>query len=787
MALKLEVQIDGNKIYSPLRDKWLALTPEEQVRQNYICRLVNIYGYSLEQMDEELKVNNSHRGQGKARADIVIWKSKEDKQKNRAAFIVIECKAETVKIQQQDYYQGANYAAWSGASFFVTTNDKETKFFRVDKDSMPKDLDEIIDIPNASIINDQKKIDKLLSKTKAFSRDEFAKLLFKCHCIIRNNDKLSPEAAFDEISKILFMKIRYERNPDEDVLFSLEKFQKDERHFEKNIKKHLPLEAQIPYMQYLFKATKDEFADDKLFEPYETIKIKQYSFEQIVKELEKYNLSATSDDVKGIAFEQFLGTTFRGELGQFFTPRTIVDFMVEVLDPQEGETICDPTCGSGGFLIKAFEYVRDKIEKDVEQYKKDLKAKLFNEEYEKLSEKEQLEVNEKYSDYIKKLTIDISVPNKAYHKQSEAEKNRRISRLSSSCIYGTDANPRMARTSKMNMIMHGDGHGGVYHHDGLINVNGIFENRFDVILTNPPFGARVEKSQTLTSTDIDIPVKLDLSNKNDEQIKEQINSIENVQLKTKLLHYYERYGVEYLQKLNQLNDDIDKKQKILDRFKLGKVSGLTEVLFMERCLNLLKPGGRMGIVLPEGVLNNSNLQKVRDFFESSAKILLITSIPQDVFIASGATIKPSLLFFKKFTEEEEKQYNGIVNQVKKEIDDKYKIEILEIDNQLSNDKKAHQKALKEIEKRKEQELETIGREKIKELFDYQIPIVQVEKAGITTTGAKCENELVDVAKEFKSYRQENNLWQDNKLDVSYKLVNNNLVQVINGEEQVIDE
>lgn len=86
MALKLEVQIDGNKIYSPLRDKWLVLTPEEQVRQNYICRLVNVYGYSLEQMDEELKVNNAHRGQGKARADIVIWKSKEDKQKKQSCF-----------------------------------------------------------------------------------------------------------------------------------------------------------------------------------------------------------------------------------------------------------------------------------------------------------------------------------------------------------------------------------------------------------------------------------------------------------------------------------------------------------------------------------------------------------------------------------------------------------------------------------------------------------------------------------------------------------------------------
>lgn len=762
MALKLEVQIDGNKIYSPLRDKWLVLTPEEQVRQNYICRLVNVYGYSLEQMDEELKVNNSHRGQGKVRADIVIWKSKEDKKKNKAAFVVVECKAETVKIRQEDYYQGANYAAWSGASFFVTTNEKETKFFRVDKDSMPKDLDEIIDIPNASIINDQKKVDKLLSKTKAFSRDEFAKLLQKCHNIIRNNDKLSPEAAFDEISKILFMKIRYERNPDEEVLFSLEKFQRDEQQFEKNIKKHLPVEAQIPYMQYLFKATKDEFAEDKLFDSYETIKIKQYSFEQIVKELEKYNLSATSDDVKGIAFEHFLGTTFRGELGQFFTPRTIVDFMVEVLDPQEGETICDPTCGSGGFLIKSFEYVRDKIEKDVENYKKELKAKLFDEKYEKLSEKEQLNVNEKYSNILKKLNSDINVPNKSYSKQTDAEKNRRISKLSSSCIYGTDANPRMARTSKMNMIMHGDGHGGVHHHDGLINVNGIFEERFDVILTNPPFGARVEKDYKLSEAD-------------------------KFYDEDKLKEYKERYGGNCVKQIKELNEAIEKGQKIIDRFELGKVSGLTEVLFMERCLNLLKPGGRMGIVLPEGVLNNSNLQKVRDFFESRAKILLITSIPQDVFIASGATIKPSLLFFKKFTKEEEKQYNDIVNQVKKEIDEKYKIEILEIDNQLSNDKKAHQKALKEIEKRKEKEFETTGREKIKELFDYQIPIVQVKKAGITTTGAPCKNELIDVANEFRTYRQENNLWQDNKLDVSYKLMNNNLVRVVNGEEQVIDE
>ncbi|MGN1153860.1 MAG: class I SAM-dependent DNA methyltransferase, partial [Candidatus Gastranaerophilaceae bacterium] len=523
--------------------------------------------------------------------------------------------------------------------------------------------------------------------------------------------------------------------------------------------------------------------EDKLFEPYETIKIKQYSFEQIVKELEKYNLSATSDDVKGIAFEHFLGTTFRGELGQFFTPRTIVDFMVEVLDPQEGETICDPTCGSGGFLIKSFEYIRDKIEKDVENYKKELKAKLFDEKYEKLSEKEQLEINEKYSNILKKLNSDINVPNKSYSKQTNSEKNRRISKLSSSCIYGTDANPRMARTSKMNMIMHGDGHGGVHHHDGLINVNGIFEDRFDVILTNPPFGARIEKDYKLSDMDKDIDAIIDLSKKDEKAIEAEINKIENIRTKERLMQQYKRYGIDYLIRLNELNKDIEAGKYILSRFKLGDTSSLTEVLFMERCLKLLKPGGRMGIVLPEGVLNNSNLQKVRDYFESEAKILLITSIPQDVFIASGATIKPSLLFFKRFTEEERQQYADAKNKATKVVDKEFEPQIKEIEIKYADDKKAKNKALKEIEIKKEAEI----KEKTKELFNYEIPIVQVEKAGITTTGAKCENELEDVVKEYKNYRDLKNLWTTNKPNISYKIDGEKLIRITNGVEEVIDE
>ena len=217
----MQIQIEGNKIFAPLKAKWLVQTPEEKVRQEYICRLVNHYGFSLDQMEQEVKVSNSKRGQGKARADIIIWKTKEDKNNSKSPIIVIECKAEHITVREEDYYQGFNYASWAGAVFFVTTNLKETRIFKVVKGELPKKLEEIVDIPDASTALNDKKLKDLLAQTKAFTRDEFSRLLFKCHNIIRNNDKLSPEAAFDEISKILFMKIRYERNPDEDNIFSL--------------------------------------------------------------------------------------------------------------------------------------------------------------------------------------------------------------------------------------------------------------------------------------------------------------------------------------------------------------------------------------------------------------------------------------------------------------------------------------------------------------------------------------------------------------------------------------
>jgi len=186
---------------------------------------------------------------------------------------------------------------------------------------------------------------------------------------------------------------------------------------------------------------------------------------------------------------------------------------------------------------------------------------------------------------------------------------------------------------------------------------------------------------------------------------------------------------------------------------------------------LIKRGGYAFIAKPA----NNNLQKIRDFVESKAKIILITSIPQDVFIASGATVKPSLLFFKKFTDEEANAYSKIVEEATKEINAKYEQELKPMKDKLAlrgkeapttTVKKELKKQLKELE----QKVETEIKSQVKEKFDYEIPIAEVEKAGISTTGAEIENELIPLREEFAKYRKKKKLWKNKFDSITYNVI-----------------
>lgn len=714
--MKLEVQVKEGKIFAPLLNKWLVLLPEEIVRQEFIAKLVNDYGYSLDQIGQEVKLTASQRGTGRACADLVVWRSKEDKDKNKTAFLVVELKAGNLRLKVEDCYQGYNYATWSRAKLFAITNGLELQVFKTVEEELPLKLRPVNDIPLFEEIIDERRLNEALSKTKEFTGNEFAKLLHKCHNIIRSNDKLSPEASFDEISKILFIKIMYERNPKQEAVFSLKQFERLKEAWNLSRGKS---EKETSYVQRLFEDVKDEFAADHIFESSERIRLRESSFELIVKELEIYNLTSTSADVKGIAFEQFLGRTFRGELGQFFTPRVIVDFIVDLLDPRENELICDPCAGSGGFLIKTFETVKRQIDLEYVELKKTRQFEIFGKDLERIDD------------------LELQAEYEAFLVVANAEQEQRIRKLSRKSIFGTDANPRMARVSKMNMIMHGDGHNGIHHNDGLLNVNGIFRNRFDVIITNPPFGTNLKKDSPTVEMD-------------DKYMNEEM-----------IAGYVAEYGERYLQEMAQVTDNFG--QSIRSLFYTGRTSGATEVLFIERCLDLLRPGGRMGVVLPEGVLNSGNLQEVREYFESRAKVLLLVSLPQDVFVSSGATVKTSLVFLKKFDDSESLAYQTALLEAQDEADKKFGMKISTLMARLSVKGKDTPSSVEKLALKKElkvlrQKRDAFRKELLKENFDYEIAISDIQKAGITTTGAKGDDELPELLRLYTDYRKDKNLW-----------------------------
>lgn len=260
---------------------------------------------------------------------------------------------------------------------------------------------------------------------------------------------------------------------------------------------------------------------------------------KIVEILQEISLSKTDLDAKGRAFEKFLDRYFRGSAGQYFTPRQIVDFMVGMLEPDAEDYVIDPACGSGGFLLYSLKKVREE-----------------------------------------------------YGKESEAARDFAIRH-----IYGIEINDRIARIAMMDMVIHHDGHTNITCDDALqvyekFGRSEIQPNKYDLVFTNPPFGA------------------------------------------------------------------VAKEEKILKIFELGskykkRKTQKTEILFIERCLDLLRPGGKMGIVLPDGILTNSSLQYVRDFIDKKARILAVVSLPQQTFVPSGSGVKASLVFLQKKGEGEE--------------------------------------------------------------------------------------------------------------------------------------
>lgn len=760
------LHIQGDWIWAPLRREWRRCTPEELVRQQIVYRLHTRYGYALEQMAQERRTQS---GRKSPKADVVVCKDAEALQDNRDYVLVVETKSDNVSIDPRDYDQGESYARAVGGEFLMTHNNKETRVFRLVPGAPGRRID-VEDAPSREDLEDPKRLAAIRRATKAFSREEFRKLLFECHTILRDTHKMEPGQAFDQISKILFIKMGVERAGD-DRRFSREYI--DEYQAIRGI-------HGSEVMEDLFADTRRRYKAEGLFDENDHLAISLETFKRIVERLERFNLSSTQDDVKGLAFERFLGQTFRGELGQFFTPRPIVEFMVAMLDPQDGQLVADPASGTGGFLIRWIEARREAIEQEVgkkkEKARKQVARKAKGEAWDADRERAELDAE------IEKLNSDLDL----------GDPSSTLGRTVRNC-FGIDAEGRAARTSKMNMIMHGDGHGGIYHFDGLLDVGGVFEGRFDAVLTNPPFGASVGKDQRVGDS-------------------EQTSPISDQAL---LATYKESFGEPFLYAHRRLEQAAQTRDPILELFDIGRdpVAGPrgtakvrnrrpTEVMFLERALNLLKPGGKLGIVLPEGILNNPSNQWLRDYVEDRARLLAVVSLPQEVFASSKATVKTSLVFLKKLdgkesdewsegrrvAEEEcspifDRERNDLRDAIEPRIqsydDDQIAARMSELQTLEASEKpsrlkvqekrrdirdmisKDHRKQRRDLESKLKKELREVYereaaavRTRFKELVDYPVFFAEVEAAGITSTGAtgdEVPNELPHVLVEYQRF------------------------------------
>jgi len=760
------LHIEGSWIWAPLRREWRQRTPEELVRQQIIHRLHVRYGYALEQMAQERR---TQAGRKSPKADVVVCKDAEALRDNRDYVLVVETKSDNVTIDPRDYDQGESYTRAVGCEFLITHNNKETRTFRL----VPGAPGQRIDIegpPSVQDLGDSKRLAEIRRATKAFSREEFRKLLFECHNVLRDAHKMEPGQAFDQISKVLFIKMGVERAGD-DQRFSREYIEDYRR-----VRGSRPEEV----IQDLFDDTRRRYRAEGLFEENDRLEISLETFKRLVEKLERFNLSATHDDIKGLAFERFLGQTFRGELGQFFTPRPIVDFMVSMIAPQEDELVADPASGTGGFLIRWVEVLREQIEQEVHLAKEVAREEVAAETqaggWDEDKERQELEHR------LHELNAQLDV----------TDPNSRLSRVVASC-FGVDAEGRAARTSKMNMIMHGDGHGGIYHFDGLLDVGGVLEGRFDAVVTNPPFGATVGADQRVGDTNQTTP----------ERDPRRMQELEA------------QFGDPYRAAMERLEAASKTREPILSLYDIGRdpVGGAagtaktrkqrpTEMLFLERAIRLLRPGGRLGIVLPEGVLNNPSNQWLRDYCEDRVRLLAVVSLPQEVFASAKATVKTSLVFLKRLTAAEEDEWEaaresaaeevaGGFEETRKAIRDELepriecfdddsiaakRDELARMEEEGTSARSAHAEKKREVRdlvttdhRKRRRELESELRRRIrgvdieeassrrarfKEIIDYPVFFAEVDAAGITSTGATGDdvpNDLSEVLEKFQAF------------------------------------
>ncbi len=527
-----------------VRDKQIQLKPEEIVRQLYAAKLINHYHYPKRRLAFEHPVNF---GRQTKKTDIVIF----DKDRPDIEYIIVELKKPKLKDGKN---QLRSYCNATGAPIGVWTNGEQISHYNR-KD--PNYFEEITDIPNVSqaiedireerfTVEDLIRTDKLTKGRKSLKE-----------IILEMEDEVLANAGvdvFEEVFKLIFTKLYDEFLSQHDKPRIME--------FRNTGQTNTKLKNKI---QRLFNEAKDQWSG--VFPEDEIFKLSDSHLSVCVSSLQDIKLFNSDLQIIDEAFEYLVNKSAKGEKGQYFTPRHVIEMCVRMLNPQPGEYMIDTAAGSCGFPVHTiFKRIRLFGNTEISAKEKRNILKVFGIDFDEKTVRVARTLNliagDGEANVLHLNTLDFE----RWGDQTELDKN-----WISTYIKGFKRLEKLRAEKDENKLFN-----------------------FDILMANPPFAGKIKEGP--------------------------------------LLHQYEL--------------SFNAKGKV--KSEVGR-----DILFIERNLDFLKPGGRMAIVLPQGRFNNTSDKYIRDFIAEQGRILAVIGLHGNTFKPHTGT-KTSVLFLQKWNNDPDK-------------------------------------------------------------------------------------------------------------------------------------
>jgi len=595
--------LDEGYLVDFLTNKPIKDTPKEQVRQRIVRVLFHEYQFAPEDMQLDFPVKvQTEKGARRKKVDIAIFapgsEHSEDnlrravtcnKEPNRGKNVVKLRTYDQMKSEMSDLQDLLGAEDYPERSWGLWTDNVDFFFIEKETTRWGAEFHERSDWPMADGTVGSGQV--VSSQQLRRAEPEMLKITFRrCHNYVHGNEGMPKDAAFWQFLYLLFAKMY------------------DERAVRKGSPRRFYASMTEPYddkgraairkrITDLFEDVKKQYADSGLFKANDEIDLSNRALAFIVSELAPYDLGLTDIDAKGLAYQELVGTNLRGDRGQYFTPRGAVKLMIDILDPQEHETVLDPTCGTGGFLHATLTHLHQKMKR----------------EWGTEGVPDSPEEGERYRDRLRKYADEH--------------------------LFGADFDPFLVRATSMNIMTLADTPGNVFHMDSLAfpkgHLDGVAEaskriplardgrsGGVDVLLTNPPFGADIPISDASVLGDFRDGVAKSWSR--------------------------------------------DKKTGELQVSPNIPGSMAPEQLFVQRAIEWIKPAGRLGIVLPNGILSNPGPadEGIRRFILQECWVLASVELPVETFIVdANVNILTTLLFLKRKTlaEKINEKLNGPVS------------------------------------------------------------------------------------------------------------------------------